>query len=108
MTCPWTPANLSPGALRPGLLTLCVVSLLAVGALPAPAAAQELPLKRELPSPPEPVPCPTFNVPSEAPPQADRAEADRLVAQAGQAAILGEHQRARASSRSGPSGASSR
>ena len=67
----------------------------APGWVPAHAAAQELPLKRELPSPPEPVPCPTFNVPSEAPPQADRAEADRLVAQAGQAAILGEHERAR-------------
>ncbi len=95
MTCPWTQADRSPGTLRPGLLMLCIVTLLAVGAAPAPAAAQELPLKRELPAPPEPTPCPAFGPPAEAPSEEDRQEAERLLAQAGQAAILGEHQRAR-------------
>lgn len=78
----------------PAAVTLTVATA-AVAVSPAHAAGQGLPLKRTLPTPPEHTPCPDVDTPSEASSETDREEADRLVAQAGQAAILGEHERAR-------------
>lgn len=78
----------------PGLL-----ALLAVLNAPAIVSGQELSLHRDLPSEPQ-TPCAATTVfAADAPPQVleqDRAEADRLAGEAAQAAILGDHVRARA------------
>lgn len=71
-------------------------ALLLVPLLPQGVDAQDLPLKRDLPPLPE-SPCAVLPAASEqrAPPAGRRAEAERLASQANQAAILGDHRRAR-------------
>lgn len=84
------------GAPAAATLTIATTTLtLAAAASPAHAAAQGLPVKRAIPPPPAHTPCPDVGTPNDTPPETDREEADRLVAQASQAAILGEHERAR-------------
>jgi tetratricopeptide (TPR) repeat protein len=77
-------------------MLLAAVCVLSAPALEAQEISSDLPLKRELPPPP-PAPCdpwadvaaPDGQVPAE-----DRREAERLLAEANRAALLGERERA--------------
>lgn len=84
------PAITIPGVTRRTGLTAL---LFCVGLAGTPAAAQDLALKRDVPGE-NSLSCPAFPAPAD-PSERQRAEARRLLAQANQAALLGDQREAR-------------